>query len=92
MYQFDDVHMAFVHGNDDSSSILSVFHETKPVEMVMHIMRVVIVFLPLGLHPAPVCSSNHSLVLVLPPEWRHHMVLLEKIARFVHQCRVPTCC
>ena len=61
------------------------------VVRVVVMVVVVVVQLPavaVGLHPAAVAAADHALVLVLAPAGGHAVVVLEEIARLVHQRRV----
>lgn len=62
-----------------------VIVESQTAEEVGGVLRVVVDLMAVALHPPPVMGSRHALVLVLPPERRHHVVVLEEVARFVHQ-------
>jgi len=61
------------------------------VVRVVVMVVVVVVQVPavaVGLHPAAVAAAEHALVLVLAPAGGHAVVVLEEIARLVHQRRV----
>lgn len=61
------------------------------VVVVVRVVVVVVVEVPavaVGLHPAPVAGAHHALVLVLAPAGGHAVVVLEEVARLVHQRRV----
>lgn len=65
-----------------------LFYKTQAMEMMMRVLRVVIDLLAVALHPAAIFSSCHAFVFVLPPERWHHMVILEEVTGFIHQCGV----
>lgn len=61
------------------------------VVMVVTVVVVVVVQVPavaVGLDPSAVAGADHALVLVLAPARGHAVVVLEEVARLVHQRRV----
>lgn len=65
------------------------FVQTQAFDVMVHVRGMVIHILPLGLHPPAVMAPGHAFVLVLPPEWWNHEVVLEEVARLVHQRWIP---
>jgi hypothetical protein len=61
------------------------------VVTVVTVVVVVVVQVPavaVGLDPSAVAGADHALVLVLAPARGHAVVVLEEVARLVHQRRV----
>ena len=66
--------------------------EVVTVLVVVGVSVVVVVVVEVapavGLDPAAIGGADHALVLVLAPEGRHAVVVLEEVGRLVHQRRV----
>jgi hypothetical protein len=71
--------------------VIVVVAVTMMVVLVRVLLVVVVVQVPpvaVRLDPAAVAAADHALVLVLAPAGRHAVVVLEEVARLVHQRRV----
>ena len=67
-------------------AVLAVMVVTVVVVMVVVVVQVAAV--AVGLDPPAVAAADHAFVVVLAPAGGHAVVVLEEVARLVHQRRV----